>query len=225
MTEVADMIGTDGLPPTLPIFPLAGVLLLPGGRLPLNIFEPRYLAMVRDAMAGQRLIGMVQPTDPGSRASKPEVYKVGCAGRIVQFNETDDGRILIVLGGISRFRIAEELSAATLYRQVRADWSPYANDTAEDKPAEIDRPRLLRALRAFLSLHNIPAEWQAIEKAPSDALVTSLAMICPFAPNEKQALLEAGDATECCRVMVALMEMALLNRVAPQGDERGRPLN
>jgi len=225
MNEPADIIGTDGLPPTVPIFPLAGVLLLPGGLLPLNIFEPRYLAMIRDAMAGQRLIGMVQPADPMSRAVKPDVYKVGCAGRITQFNETGDGRYLIVLGGISRFRIAGELSTATLYRQVRADWSPYADDVDDLAAPDIDRPRLMKALRGFLSLHNIPAEWAAIEKAPGDALVTSLAMICPFAPSEKQALLEAGDIVERCTVMVALMEMALLNRASPQGDEHGRPLN
>ncbi len=224
MTESAD-IGTDGLPATLPIFPLASVLLLPGGRLPLNIFEPRYLAMTRDAMAGQRLIGMVQPLEPGTRAAKPDVYAVGCAGRITSFNETADGRILIVLTGLSRFRTIEELAVTTLYRQVRPDWLPFAADLGDRMAEGIDRPRLLKALRTYLSLHNIPAEWQAIEQAPAEALVTSLAMICPFSPGEKQALLEAADLVECCRVMTTLMEMALLQRATAPGDAGGGPLH
>lgn len=207
--------GAEGqLPPTLPIFPLTGVLLLPGGRLPLNIFEPRYLAMTRDAMATHRMIGMIQPTRPENREMAPPVYPMGCAGRITSFSETDDGRYLIVLTGVSRFRIAEELTVTTQYRQVIADWEPFRADVNGDDPAQVDRHRLLRVLRDYLDSQQIPAEWRAIERAPSDALVSSLAMVCPFSPSEKQALLEAPDLAERSRVMTALMEMAVLNRRA-----------
>lgn len=209
--------GFEELPRTLPVFPLAGVLLLPGGRLPLNIFEPRYVAMVRDAMMGTQVIGMVQPVDPRSPAGRPEIYLTGCAGKISAFSETDDGRYLITLTGVCRFAIVEELTTATPYRQILASFARYRRDLSGDDPKDVDRKRLLPALRAYLDMHRIPVDWQALERTPSDLLVNSLAMICPFEPSEKQALLEAHDLTERGRVMTALIEMALLQRSSGGG--------
>jgi uncharacterized protein len=204
--------GFAALCETLPIFPLAGVLLLPRGRLPLNIFEPRYLAMTRDALAGERLIGMVQPTDPRIVGDNPPVYPTGCAGRITSFTETDDGRFLITLTGISRFRIREELPLLEGYRRVVPEWREFARDLeSEDEPG-FDRDRLLRGLRTYFQHHKIEADWDAITAVPGERLVTSIAMICPFEPNEKQALLEAPDLDERARLLTAIVEMAALNR-------------
>jgi Lon protease-like protein len=211
---MAGGLSFDQLPRALPIFPLAGVLLLPGGKLPLNIFEPRYLAMTRDAMAGNRMIGMIQPLDPQSRVKAPAIYMTGCAGRVTSFKETDDNRFLITLTGVCRFVVVEELGVTTPYRQVLASFARFRNDLAPAaEPEAVQRQRLLPALKAYLDMASIPADWKAIEKAPSDALVNSLAMICPFEPSEKQALLEAHDLAERSRVMTALIEMALLQRV------------
>ena len=210
----------EQLPRTLPIFPLAGVLLLPGGKLPLNIFEPRYLAMTRDAMGGHRIIGMLQPLNPANRQAKPEIYQIGCAGRITSFKETDDGRFLINLTGLCRFNIVEELTVTTPYRQVLASYARYRSDLQENDPEAVDRDRLLPALRAYLAQRQIPADWRAIEKAPNDALINSLAMICPFAASEKQALLEASDIGERARVMTALIEMALLQQAGGGAEPR-----
>jgi uncharacterized protein len=205
------------LPGTLAIFPLTGVLLLPRGKLPLNIFEPRYLNMTRDALAGHRMIGMVQPCadEPGNDA--PAVYGTGCAGRITSFNETEDGRFLITLTGVSRFDIGEEIEPLRGYRRIVPEWRRFESDLAESGEAAVDRPRLLNGLQAFFRLHSITADWDAITSTPDERLVTSLAMICPFAPSEKQALLEASDLTERSRVMTALIEMAVLHRPA-SGD-------
>jgi Lon protease-like protein len=205
------------LPGTLAIFPLTGVLLLPRGKLPLNIFEPRYLNMTRDALAGHRMIAMVQPCadEPGNDA--PAVYGTGCAGRITSFNETEDGRFLITLTGVSRFDIGEEIEPLRGYRRIVPEWRRFESDLAESGEAAVDRPRLLNGLQAFFRLHSITADWDAITSTPDERLVTSLAMICPFAPSEKQALLEASDLTERSRVMTALIEMAVLHRPA-SGD-------
>jgi len=204
--------GGTTLPSILPIFPLAGVLLLPRGRLPLNIFEPRYLAMTRDALAGERLMGMVQPSDPSARGSEPTVYPTGCAGRITSFSETDDGRFLITLTGICRFRIREELPLLEGYRRVVPEWREFAHDLdSEDEPG-FDRDRLLRGLRAYFQQHQIQADWDAIIAVPGERLVTSIAMICPFDPSEKQALLEAPDLDERARLLTAIVEMAGLNQ-------------
>src|SRR5260370_20590110 len=167
------------LPQILPIFPLTGVLLLPRGRLPLNIFEPRYLAMTRDALGGERLIGMVQPSDPqqdnrGGGALNPPVYPTGCAGRITAFAETDDGRYLITLTGVSRFRIRDELPLLSGYRRARPDWAPFARDLDPDEAADFDRDRLVRGLRNFFTQQGLKADWEAIEKAPVQSLVTPL---------------------------------------------------
>ena len=195
------------LPASMPIFPLAGCILLPGGRLPLNIFEPRYLDMCHDALAGERIIGMVQPTDPNDGCEKPAVYETGCAGRITDFSETDDDRFLITLTGISRFRIAEELPTTKRYREIRASWEPFSQDL-NACPCLLNRSQLIPALENYFACCGLTADWEAIEQTPDHCLVTSLAMICPFSPTEKQALLECRDAAERSTLMLALMEMA-----------------
>src|SRR5205809_1866652 len=156
--------GGTALPSILPIFPLTGVLLLPRGRLPLNIFEPRYLAMTRDALGGERLIGMVQPTDPTTRDRNPPVYPLGCAGRITAFSETDDGRYLITLTGVSRFRIRDELPLLSGYRRVVPDWQAFAQDLDAPGATGFDRDRFIRGLKGFFAQRQISAGWEAIDK-------------------------------------------------------------
>jgi hypothetical protein len=199
---------------------LTGVLLLPRGRLPLNIFEPRYLAMTRDALAGERLIGMVQPSDPASSDSNPPVYPTGCAGRITSFSETEDGRFLITLTGTSRFRIREELPLFEGYRRVVPEWREFARDLGAEAEPAFDRDRLLRGLKAYFQQHQISADWDAVTSVPGERLVTSIAMICPFEPSEKQALLEAPDLDERARLLTAIVEMAAINR--PPGGAAAR---
>ncbi len=197
-------------PETLPIFPLAGVLLLPRGQLPLNVFEPRYLAMTRDAMLGDRLIGMVQPIDPGEDGEgAPAVYTTGCAGRITSFQTTDDGRCLITLTGVTRFDIVDELPLTdTGYRRVRVAYDGYAGDMGEPDEDAIDRARLVRALKACLPTDGESVlDWDSIDGMTNDALVTTLAMAFPFAPSEKQALLEAPGAGEIARILTMLMDI------------------
>src|SRR5262245_5439138 len=175
---MSERLSKTVLPSIIPIFPLTGVLLLPRGRLPLNIFEPRYLAMTRDALAGERLIGMVQPSDRRVAGDNPPVYPTGCAGRITSFSETDDRRFLITLTGISRFRVREELPLLEGYRRVVPDWHEFAGDLrTEDEPG-FDRDRLLRGLRAYFQHHQMQADWDAITAVPGERLVTSIAMIC-----------------------------------------------
>ena len=211
------------LPDILPIFPLTGVLLLPRGRLPLNIFEPRYLAMIRDALGGERLIGMIQPSEPqrdnlGEGGLNPPLYPIGCAGRLTQFSETDDGRYLVTLTGVSRFRIREELRLLSGYRRVVPDWQPFARDRQAPGEPGFDRARLIRGLKGFFAQRQISADFEAIEKAPGEYLVTSLAMACPFAPSEKQALLEAADPDERARLLTTLVEMAAIE---PASEDSG----
>jgi uncharacterized protein len=208
------------LPAVLPIFPLTGVLLLPRGRLPLNIFEPRYLAMTRDALAADRLIGMVQPSYPRPSDSNPPVYSTGCAGRITSFSETEDGRFLITLTGTSRFRIIEELPLLEGYRRVVPEWGEFAGDLrAEEEPA-IDRERLVRGLREYFQRHHISADWDAISSVSGERLVTSVAMLCPFDPSEKQALLEAPDLDARARLLTAIVEMGALNHPSDGTEAR-----
>ncbi|MEE8246384.1 MAG: LON peptidase substrate-binding domain-containing protein [Alphaproteobacteria bacterium] len=206
-----------GPPERLPLFPLTGALLLPRGQLPLNIFEPRYLQMVEHAMAGDRFIGMVQPTEHEDSVECPALYGVGCAGRITSFEELDDGRYLISLSGRSRFRIVEELEMTTLYRQARVSYLPFAADLATPEgagAAKIDRERLLMALRAYLRHEGSKVDGGGIEDLDAAALVTSLAMACPFEPSEKQALLEAGSLSDRARALTTLIEMAALSITA-----------
>ena len=217
---MAQQRAVAALPTTLPIFPLPGVLLLPHGRLPLRIFEPRYLAMTRDALAGERLIGMVQPNDPVVSDANPPVYPIGCAGRITSFTETDDGLFLITLTGISRFRIREELPLLEGYRRVVPEWTDFARDLEADENFGFDRDRLIRGLKGFFQHHQISADWDAIASTPVDRLVTSIAMMCPFEPSEKQALLEASDLDDRARLLTAIVEMAVLNRSSDGGAAR-----
>ncbi|AZS23078.1 MULTISPECIES: LON peptidase substrate-binding domain-containing protein [unclassified Caulobacter] len=199
----------DDLPLVIPVFPLDGVLLLPGGQLPLNIFEPRYLNMLDDAMSGERIIGMIQ-TRAGGDHQRPALAPVGCAGRVTSFAETSDGRYLITLTGVCRFRAGEELPVRTPYRQVRADFAPYEADLREEAAGtrtatEIDR--LMIALRRYLDHRGLAIDWGDAEAAPSDALINSLAMALPFDPMEKQALLEAETIFERKATLTALLEI------------------
>jgi len=211
----------DDLPPSLPVFPLTGVLLLPRGVLPLNIFEPRYLAMVDAALAGDRLIGMVQPTDAASSHSpqgQPPIYRTGCAGRITSYDEADDGRYLITLTGVCRFQITGESLSDGGFRQAEVDWAPFAGDYDQATVA-IDRERLATALDAYFHQHEISADWEAIDETPDERLITSLSMICPFDPTEKQALLEAPTLADRAEMMMSLVEMAIHS---PGGDAPAR---
>jgi Lon protease-like protein len=201
----------------VPVFPLPGALLLPRGQMPLNIFEPRYLAMIDDALrAGHRLIGMIQPDSahPGS-AEKPNLFKIGCVGRITQIAETGDGRYLIQLTGIARFRIDEELAVTTPYRQCRVIYAPFADDLVPRKGEEaVDRERLLGALSEFLRANDLKADWEGIENAPNEALVNALAMMSPYGTAEKQALLEAPDLKTRAEILVAMTEIELAKKAS-----------
>jgi Lon protease-like protein len=204
--------GPADLPETIPVFPLPGALLLPRGQMPLNIFESRYLAMTDDALRdGHRLIGMIQPDTghPGPEA-KPNLYKIGCVGRITQIAETGDGRYVMQLTGIARFRVEEELSVATAYRQCRVTYQPFVADfVARKGEDEVDRPALLGALSAFLKANNLKADWDGIENAPNEALVNALAMMSPYGSAEKQAMLEAPDLKTRAEILVAVTEIEL----------------
>lgn len=202
----------DELPKTLPIFPLPHALLLPRGKLPLNLFEPRYLNMGLDAIKGDRMIGMVQPIEPERDPVSPdaELFRTGCAGRITSFAETDDGRLLITLTGMCRFDIAREVEGAGGYRRVEPDYAPYRADMdPSGSPIEFDRARLVELLRAYAAHKGFDLDWSAIDKAGDEVLLTSLAMMCPFEGQEKQALLEAPTLDDLSRVIMALFEMAV----------------
>jgi len=215
--------GPADLPATIPVFPLPGALLLPRGQMPLNIFEPRYLEMVDDSLRdGHRLIGMIQPdtAHPGPD-EKPNLYRVGCVGRITQLAETGDGRYLIQLTGVARFRIEDELTVATAYRQCRVTYAPFAVDFIARKGEEaVDRKRLLEALNAFLKANNLKADWQGIESAPNEALVNALAMMSSYGPAEKQAMLEAPDLKTRAEILIAVTQIEL----AKGKDEDEPPL-
>jgi Lon protease-like protein len=199
----------DDLPLVIPVFPLDGALLLPGGQLPLNIFEPRYLNMFDDAMSGERIIGMVQ-TRNGGDAQRPNLAPVGCAGRVTSFAETSDGRYLVTLTGVCRFRVGEELPSRSPYRQVRADFEAFEADLRDEAGLASgggDPAPLLDALRRYLDHRGLAIDWSSAEAAPSDALINSLAMALPFEPVEKQALLEAPTLIERRETLVALLEI------------------
>jgi len=211
--------GPEALPGVIAVFPLPGALLLPRGQMPLNIFEPRYLAMTEDALRSQhRLIGMIQPdpAHPGPDPGKPNLFRVGCVGRMTQFAESGDGRYLIQLTGIARFRIAEELAVDTPYRQCRVDYRPFADDfIARKGEDEVDRKALLRALTAFLKANNLKADWEGIENAPNEALVNALAMMSPYDAAEKQAMLEAPDLKTRAEILVAVTQIELAKSKTP----------
>jgi Lon protease-like protein len=213
--------GSADLPENIPVFPLAGALLLPRGQMPLNIFEPRYLDMVDDSLRdGHRLIGMIQPdpAHPGAE-DKPTLFKVGCVGRITQFAESGDGRYLMQLTGVARFRVEEELKVATSYRQCRVSYQPFADDfIARKGEDEVDRKAVLEALTSFLKANNLKTDWQGVESAPNEALVNALAMMSPYGVAEKQALLEAPDLKSRAEILIAVTEMELAKKTAGGGE-------
>jgi Lon protease-like protein len=213
------------LPETLPVFPLQGALLLPGGRLPLNIFEPRYLAMIEDALGGLRLIGMIQPRvkEQITADDSPDIYGAGCVGRLTSFTETDDGRYLITLNGLCRFTVVEELPDIRGYRRVKADYAPWLDDFNADPADGVDRDQLLMTLKRYLEGQSLQADWKAVEDTPTADLVSVMSMLCPFAPNEKQALLEAANAAARANVMMSLMDMQVHVHRAADLDEDEPP--
>lgn len=204
--------GSEDLPDVLPVFPLPGALLLPRGQMPLNIFEPRYLAMVDDTLRdGRRLIGMIQP-DMRQKSSPdgPALYKVGCVGRITQLTESGDGRYLLELTGVSRFAVTEELHVRTAYRQCRVSYAPFTDDfVARKGEDEVDRKTLLKTLRQFLKANDLSTDWDGIEEAPNEALVNALSMMSPYGAPEKQALLEAKDLKTRAELLIAVTEIEL----------------
>ena len=198
----------EDLPLEFAIFPLPGVLLLPRGRLPLNIFEPRYVAMIGDAFASGRMFAMIQPDGTQPETSNgPALHRVGCLGRLTSFSETDDGRYLITLTGLIRFSIASEIDVRRGYRRVIGDFSRYQADMNESGGALIDRDSILAALRGYFTHRGIEPNWDAINRLPDEAVVVTLAMICPFEPIEKQALLEAHTEGERAETLLALLRM------------------
>ena len=203
----------EDLPDLIPVFPLPGVLLLPSGRLPLNIFEPRYLSMVQDALKSDWIIGMIQPKSKDGLVTS-SLYPVGCAGRIVSFAETDDGRFLITLGGLLRFKLETELPLNHGYRTFHIDWEPFQQDLQPAAEPTIDRNHFETVLQQYLTAHKIPVKWEDIEKTPSSLLVTALAMQCPFTQEEKQALLEAPTLKELTNLMISLLTIDSVNNVS-----------
>ncbi len=211
----ADYRGSADLPEIIPVFPLPGALLLPRGQMPLNIFEPRYLAMVDDALRdGHRLIGMIQPdTAHKSARGEPPLFKIGCVGRITQLAESGDGRYIVELTGVARFRVEGELKVKTDYRQCRVTYTPFADDfIARKGESDVDREALLRALTDFMNANDMKADWDDIEQAPTEALVNGLSMMSPYGPPEKQALLEAPDLKTRAELLVAITEIEIAKK-------------
>jgi len=211
----AEYRGPADLPKVIPVFPLPGALLLPRGQMPLNIFEPRYLQMVDDAFRdGHRLIGMIQPDVTHSQSSeRPILFKVGCVGRITQLAESGDGRYILELTGVARFKVLEEKTVLTPYRQCSVDFSPFIDDfTARKGEEKVDRKALLEALTQFLKANQLKVDWDGIESAPNEALVNALAMMSPYGPAEKQALLEAPDLKTRAEILIAVTEMDLAKK-------------
>jgi len=199
------------LPQSIPVFPLPGALLLPNGQMPLNIFEPRYIAMIDAVLAGERIIGMVQPAFSNTQVHETTgLCRIGCAGRLVSFSETGDGRYLISLIGVARFSITRELETTTPFRQVLVDWTTYAHDLHIDKSCElVDRPTLLKTFKSYLEANNLEADWESIESAQTEILVNALSMMSPYSVAEKQALLEADNLKVRADTLVAITEMSL----------------
>ncbi|MCC7284096.1 MAG: LON peptidase substrate-binding domain-containing protein [Acetobacteraceae bacterium] len=211
------------LPAEIAIFPLDGALLLPGGRLPLNIFEPRYLAMTEDALAHGRMFGMIQPNPQEPQGTTgPGLYRIGCLGRLSQFEETDDGRLLITLSGLIRFAIVEELAPHQGgFRRARADYGAYAADL-EPAAITLDRPELEAAMRAYFRAQGISVEWNAIAGTPDPMLLTTLSMACPFEPREKQALLEAETPARRAAMLIALMQIGAASAPPSASEDPSR---
>lgn len=204
------MIKVTDLPETIPIFPLPGALLLPRGRLPLHIFEPRYLAMIEDCLkTKQRLIGMIQPREvPGT--GEKRLNAIGCAGRLTGFSETEDGRYMITLAGMSRFRVRDEVQGFTPYRRCNVDWSGFGRDLGPvEEDAGFDRDRFLVILGRYFDAQNLSTDWSGLKDAETELLINSLSMLCPFGTEDKQALLEAPSLTTRRETLVTLIEFAL----------------
>ena len=208
--------GPADLPEIIPVFPLPGALLLPRGQMPLNIFEPRYLSMVDDSLRdGHRLIGMIQPDVAHSpkNSDRPALFRVGCVGRITQLAESGDGRYLLELTGVSRFKVVKELEVLTAYRQCKVDFFTFVDDfTARMGEDEVDREALLTVLADFLKANNLKVDWEGVETAPNEALVNALAMMSPYGVAEKQAMLEAPDLKTRAEILIAVTEMDLAKK-------------
>ena len=207
--------GPGDLPETIPVFPLPGALLLPRGQMPLNVFEPRYLEMVDDSLRdGHRMIGIIQPDAAHSRSEEhPKLFRVGCVGRITQFGETGDGRYILELTGVARFQVVEELTVQTPYRQCKVDYFPFIDDFVARKGEDaVDRDAVLDTLTKFLKANSLKVDWDGIRAAPNEALVNALAMMSPYGPAEKQALLEAPDLKTRAEILIAVTQMDLAKK-------------
>lgn len=196
------------LPTEIPIFPLAGAVIMPGVQLPLNIFEPRYLAMVSDALAASHLIGMIQPTSETLMDDDPKIHRVGCAGRITSYSETSDGRIIMVLTGVCRFQVSSELEPRTGYRRASIDWERFAADHHGDEGSIADRPGFLSSLKTYCALHGVEIPWDDLEKMSDNDLTNLLCAHLPLSPEDKQALIETLHTTERASLMRGLLDMA-----------------
>ncbi|WP_457106098.1 LON peptidase substrate-binding domain-containing protein [Methylobacterium sp. P5_C11] len=217
MSTHASYKGPADCPAVIPVFPLSGALLLPRGQMPLNIFEPRYLAMVDDAMRTDRIIGMIQPDPEGSMAANPKLYRVGCAGRVTQYAETGDGRYLISLTGITRFRVESELASIGPYRRCHVSYDDFAVDFEPRAGEElVDRAGVLKALRDFVESNDLKVDWAGIDEAPDEALVNALCMMSPFGVREKQAMLEAPDLKTRAEILIAVTQMELVRGSGPE---------
>jgi len=210
----------EELPAVVPVFPLTGVLLLPGGRLPLNVFEPRYLSMVEDVLGQGRMLAMVQPREDSGEAleAAPELYSVACVGRIVSFEETPEGRLLITLLGLNRLHIRGEEPLYRGYRRVQADYAAFKQDLNEPEPITLNRDKLFAALKPFATRRGLNFNWDLMREVENRPLITALAMVCPFEPREKQAILEAVTAQERADLLLALLEMGAIE----SGDNGGQ---
>jgi hypothetical protein len=207
------------VPTRIPIFPLQGAVLYPRAALPLNIFEPRYLNMVDDVIAGDRVLGMIQPSRTNAQEEPTATMQIGCLGRITSFAETDDGRYLITLSGVLRFQVKAELTVSKPYRMVQAEYGAFGDDLIPPKPDyQMDRERLESALRRYEQANGFMVDWQQVSAAPAESLVHAIATLCPFDPAEKQALLEARRLDERCATLITLLELNALD------DENGRPM-
>jgi Lon protease-like protein len=212
----------DHLPDVIPVFPLSGALLLPGSQLPLHIFEPRYRAMINDALKAGRLIGMIQPRESGpddTAVQEPPVYAVGCLGKITAFQEMEDGRFVITLTGVRRFRVEEELMERTTpYRLMRVSYAGFERDLEAETLDSLDRDLLMSKIRAYVDLQGYSVDWDAIEATDSETLIDLTATLAPFEPSEKQALLEAESLTHRADIVLTLLDMAIADSKGPSGS-------
>jgi uncharacterized protein len=212
--------GPENMPSVIPVFPLPGALLLPRGEMPLNIFEPRYLAMIDHALSHDRLIGMIQPEATQGETGPVALSQVGCVGRITQLSESGDGRYLVTLTGIARFRTVEEVHSDLAFRRMRVDWEPFALDYLPRHGEDaVDRDAVIGTLRRFSKANNLDVDWDSVKEAPNEALVNALCMMSPFGVREKQALLEASDLKTRGEILVALTEIELA-KAAGGGDTK-----